>query len=146
MLKLPPSDKARHKARGAVQLTAPPSDGSGAEQGDDNERPERPHQRCHRDTDQAPGFPGRCDGGRGCRHGRPGLDPERMREVIGWKVDDALDGIDATEEQRTRIHAIKDQQLNESSFWDFGNLEMISVFKIIQIQVNIGHPMKRLHQ
>lgn len=49
----------------------------------------------------------------GCReHGLGGHpNPERMHQMITWKVDDALDKLDATDDQRTRIHALKDRVL-----------------------------------
>ena len=41
------------------------------------------------------------------------LKPERIHQMVTWKVDDALDKIQATETQRTQIHAIKDRLFNE---------------------------------
>ena len=38
-------------------------------------------------------------------------DPERMAEFVTERVDDALDDVDATPEQRERIHAVKDRML-----------------------------------
>ncbi|RKH53338.1 Spy/CpxP family protein refolding chaperone [Corallococcus llansteffanensis] len=47
-------------------------------------------------------------GGRG-HHGSP--DPERIKQMVTWKLDDKLDDLDATEAQRTSIHAVKDRLL-----------------------------------
>ena len=44
----------------------------------------------------------------GCRHRH---DPARMAELVTERVDDALDDVDATPEQRQRIHAVKDRML-----------------------------------
>lgn len=52
------------------------------------------------------GFRGGCGG-----HGRGGHDPERMAAFVTDRVDDALDDLDATPDQRTRIHAVKDRML-----------------------------------
>ena len=38
-------------------------------------------------------------------------DPARMAELVTERVDDALDDVDATPEQRQRIHAVKDRML-----------------------------------
>jgi len=46
--------------------------------------------------------------GRGWHHRH---DPERMAEFVTERVDDALDDVDATPEQRERIHAVKDRML-----------------------------------
>ncbi len=51
------------------------------------------------------GFHGGC-GRRG--HGR---DPAQMAAFLTERVDDALDDVDATPDQRDRIHAIKDRLL-----------------------------------
>lgn len=48
----------------------------------------------------------------GCRH-RHRHDPEKVRKVATWIVEDALDDLDATDEQRTAIHASKDRILAE---------------------------------
>jgi Spy/CpxP family protein refolding chaperone len=54
------------------------------------------------------GFAGGC-GGHGHRgHGR---DPAAMAAFATARVDDALDDVEATPEQRTRIHAVKDRLL-----------------------------------
>jgi Spy/CpxP family protein refolding chaperone len=50
------------------------------------------------------GFRGGCGG-----HG--GHDPARMAAFVTDHVDDALDDIDATPEQRAKIHAVKDRLL-----------------------------------
>jgi periplasmic protein CpxP/Spy len=46
--------------------------------------------------------------GHGCHGGR---DPARMAEFVTGRVDDLLDDVDATPEQRTRINAVKDRLL-----------------------------------
>jgi Spy/CpxP family protein refolding chaperone len=52
------------------------------------------------------GFGGGC----GHRHGH-GRDPAEVAAFVTDRVDDALDDLDATPEQRTRIHAVKDRLL-----------------------------------
>ncbi|RKH71291.1 Spy/CpxP family protein refolding chaperone [Corallococcus aberystwythensis] len=47
------------------------------------------------------------------RHHRGTPDPERIHQMVTWKLDDKLDDLDATEAQRTSIHAVKDRLLNE---------------------------------
>lgn len=47
------------------------------------------------------------------RHHRGTPDPERIRQMVTWKLDDKLDDLDATEAQRTSIHAVKDRLLND---------------------------------
>ena len=37
----------------------------------------------------------------------------RAKQFITWRVDDALDELDATDAQRTKVHAIKDQLFEE---------------------------------
>ncbi|GAO01690.1 Spy/CpxP family protein refolding chaperone [Anaeromyxobacter sp. PSR-1] len=51
------------------------------------------------------GFHGGC-GWRGHGH-----DPARMSAFVTDRVDDLLDHVDASPEQRTRIHAVKDRML-----------------------------------
>ena len=51
------------------------------------------------------GFRGGCGGH---RHGR---DPAEVAAFATDRVDDALDDLDATPEQRTRVHAVKDRLL-----------------------------------
>jgi len=46
----------------------------------------------------------------GCGHGH-GKDPAQLAAFVTDRVDDALDDVDATPDQRTRIHAIKDRML-----------------------------------
>ena len=46
--------------------------------------------------------------GRGHGHGR---DPAEVASFVTARVDDALDDLDATPDQRTRIHAVKDRLL-----------------------------------
>lgn len=54
------------------------------------------------------GFAG---GGLGChRHGH-GHDPAEISAFVTNRVDDVLDDLDATPEQRTRIHAVKERML-----------------------------------
>ena len=40
---------------------------------------------------------------------RWGKDPERVKQMVTWKLDDKLDSLDATEPQRQSIHAVKDR-------------------------------------
>jgi Spy/CpxP family protein refolding chaperone len=47
--------------------------------------------------------------GRSWHHHRH--DPARMAEFVTERVDDALDDVEATPEQRDRVHAIKDRML-----------------------------------
>lgn len=54
------------------------------------------------------GFRGGC-GGHG--HGPGGHDPEQIAAFVTNRVDDALDDLDATPDQRVRIHAVKDRML-----------------------------------
>jgi periplasmic protein CpxP/Spy len=45
-------------------------------------------------------------------HGRWGRhDPERLRQLVSWRVDDTLDELKATDAQRKAIHGIKDRLL-----------------------------------
>lgn len=53
------------------------------------------------------GFAGGC-GGHGRGHGR---DPAAMAAFVTDRVDDALDDLDATPEQRARVHAVKERVL-----------------------------------
>jgi Spy/CpxP family protein refolding chaperone len=48
-------------------------------------------------------------GATGCGHRRP--DPARMEKLVTHRVDDALDDLKATPEQRQRISAVKDRML-----------------------------------
>ena len=52
----------------------------------------------------------------GCKkHGSFGKkDPERIKKMVSWVVDDVLDDIDATDEQIFEINAIKDKLINEA--------------------------------
>lgn len=52
------------------------------------------------------GFRGGCGG-----HGHGGHDPARMAAFVTNHLDDELDDLDATPEQRARIHAVKDRLL-----------------------------------
>jgi Spy/CpxP family protein refolding chaperone len=53
------------------------------------------------------GFGGGCGAH---RHG-PGRDPAELAAFVTDRVDGVLDDVDATPEQRTRIHAVKDRLL-----------------------------------
>jgi Spy/CpxP family protein refolding chaperone len=53
------------------------------------------------------GFAGGCGAH---RHGH-GRDPAALAAFVTDRVDDALDDVDATPEQRTRIHAVKERLL-----------------------------------
>jgi Spy/CpxP family protein refolding chaperone len=46
----------------------------------------------------------------GCRHRH---DPDRVKKFVTWFVDDALDDLDASDEQRQAIHASKGRLLTE---------------------------------
>jgi protein CpxP len=39
--------------------------------------------------------------------------PERARQFINWRVDDALDELEATDAQRAKAHALKDRLFDE---------------------------------
>jgi Spy/CpxP family protein refolding chaperone len=52
------------------------------------------------------GFAGGCG-----HHGRHGRDPAAVAAFVTDRVDDALDDLEATPEQRTRIHAVKERLL-----------------------------------
>ena len=54
------------------------------------------------------GWSGGCGRGHGHGHGR---DPAQVAAFVTDRVDDALDDVDATPEQRTRIHAVKERML-----------------------------------
>jgi Spy/CpxP family protein refolding chaperone len=54
------------------------------------------------------GFRGGCGG-----HHAHGRDPAEVAAFVTDRVDDALDDLDATPEQRQRIHAVKDRLLSE---------------------------------
>jgi len=45
------------------------------------------------------------------RGGHHRHDPARMAEFVTDRVDDALDDLDASPDQRTRIHAVKDRMM-----------------------------------
>jgi protein CpxP len=42
-----------------------------------------------------------------------GRSPERAKQFINWRVDDALDEIDANDTQRQKVHAMKDRLFDE---------------------------------
>jgi protein CpxP len=50
-------------------------------------------------------------GGCGARHHGHGRDPAEVAAFVTARVDDALEDLDATPEQRTKINALKDQLL-----------------------------------
>ncbi len=53
-------------------------------------------------------------GGAFARHGfHHRHDPERFKTIINWKVDDVLDDINATDDQRAKINAVKDRLFEE---------------------------------
>jgi Spy/CpxP family protein refolding chaperone len=52
------------------------------------------------------GFAGGCG-----HHGGHGRDPAAVAAFVTDRVDDALDDVDATPEQRARVHAVKDRLL-----------------------------------
>ncbi|AGC47722.1 hypothetical protein MYSTI_06449 [Myxococcus stipitatus DSM 14675] len=45
-------------------------------------------------------------------HG-PCPNPERIKQVVTWKLDDKLEDLDATDAQRESIHAVKDRLFTE---------------------------------
>jgi Spy/CpxP family protein refolding chaperone len=49
--------------------------------------------------------------GGACGHHRHPRDPAQVAAFVTEHVDDALDDLDATPEQRTRVHAVKDRLL-----------------------------------
>jgi Spy/CpxP family protein refolding chaperone len=51
----------------------------------------------------------------GCGGHRHGHDPAEVAAFVTDRVDDALDDLDATPEQRQRIHAVKDRLLAEGT-------------------------------
>lgn len=65
------------------------------------------------------GFTGGCRS-HGWGHGR---DPARMAGFVTDRVDDLLDDVDATPEQRTRIQAVKDRLLAASAQTRGGHAE-----------------------
>lgn len=50
----------------------------------------------------------------GCAHRGPPRDPARMAAFVSARVDDLLDDVDATPDQRTKLHAIADRMLAEA--------------------------------
>ncbi|MFP2957098.1 Spy/CpxP family protein refolding chaperone [Myxococcus sp. 1LA] len=44
---------------------------------------------------------------------RWGKDPERVKQLVTWKLDDKLDTLDATQAQRQSIHAVKDRLFSD---------------------------------
>jgi protein CpxP len=71
------------------------------------------------------GFVGLTGFGGGCghRHGGHGRDPAEMAAFVGARVDDLLDDVDATPDQRTRIHAVKDRMLAAAQQAHLGHKE-----------------------
>lgn len=57
-------------------------------------------------------FTGRCGWHGG--HGLHGRDPAAVAAFVSDRVDDALDDLDATPDQRERIHAVKGRMLAEA--------------------------------
>ncbi len=49
----------------------------------------------------------------GCGHHGPGRDPAQVAKFVNARVDDLLDDVDATPDQRTKLHAIADRMLAE---------------------------------
>ena len=49
----------------------------------------------------------------GCGHG-PGNDPAQMAAFVNARVDDLLDDVDATPDQRTKIHTITNRMLESA--------------------------------
>jgi len=64
------------------------------------------------------GFAGGCHG-----HGGHGRDPAAMAAFVTNRVDDALDDVEATPEQRTQIHAVKDRLLESARAAHAGRAE-----------------------
>lgn len=50
--------------------------------------------------------------GRGGHHGW-GRDPERIKQMMTWRLNDKLDDINASDAQRQSIHAVKDRLFDE---------------------------------
>ncbi|MCE9667289.1 Spy/CpxP family protein refolding chaperone [Myxococcus stipitatus] len=46
---------------------------------------------------------------------RWGRDPERIRQMVSWKLNDKLDDLDATDAQRQAINAVKDRLFDEGA-------------------------------
>lgn len=44
-----------------------------------------------------------------------GRDPERIKQMVTWRLNDKLDDLDATEAQRQSIHAVKDRLFNDGA-------------------------------
>ncbi|MFY2561747.1 Spy/CpxP family protein refolding chaperone [Corallococcus terminator] len=51
---------------------------------------------------------------RGGHHGW-GHNPERIKQMVSWKLNDKLDDIDATDAQRQSINAVKDRLFDEGA-------------------------------
>lgn len=49
----------------------------------------------------------------GFRGGGWSRDPERIKQMITWKLDDKLEDLDATEAQKQAIHSVKDRLFEE---------------------------------
>lgn len=45
----------------------------------------------------------------GFRGGGWNRDPERIKQMVTWKLDDKLEDLDATEAQKKSVHAVKDR-------------------------------------
>lgn len=59
----------------------------------------------------------------GCGHGHP-RDPAQVAKFVNARVDDLLDDVDATPDQRTKIHAIADRMLAEGQAFHAGQAEV----------------------
>ncbi|MBN1207135.1 MAG: periplasmic heavy metal sensor [Myxococcaceae bacterium] len=49
----------------------------------------------------------------GFRGGGWSRDPERIKQMITWKLDDKLEDLDATADQQKAVHAVKDRLFDE---------------------------------
>lgn len=49
----------------------------------------------------------------GFRGGGWSRDPERIKQMITWKLDDKLEDLDATDAQKQAIHGVKDRLFDE---------------------------------
>src|SRR5687767_11911948 len=52
-------------------------------------------------------------GGLAIAGGSYSKDPNRIKEMVGWKLDDALDEIDATDAQRNKAQSLKNGLVDE---------------------------------
>jgi Spy/CpxP family protein refolding chaperone len=49
----------------------------------------------------------------GFRGGGWNRDPERIKQMVTWKMDDKLEDLDATADQKKAVHAVKDRLFDE---------------------------------